>query len=436
MNYYRILFFIFSLCLSASLHSQTLDINDFLERVRTHSKDLKLAVKQQESAAVQKKMAVSTALPKIVSSVDYTRNLTDYYMYADMSMLTGRPGVAKFKVKRNNELAATIALRQTIFSPSVGSAIKAAVQYKKLTDFVYAASEQAITNGAKKLFYQCLLLEKVVDVSVSSEKNAARNYENIKLKYDNGQVSEFQLLQARVRWKNAVPATNEARKNLSLAMNNLKNWAGIPVENKVTLSGQFYTPDLPAETDIERALEKRPDFNALLWEKKLRMTNLGAKKASFLPTLTATLAHAYTAQSDEFKLEQDNGLTFAGLSLSLPIFLGGARTAAVEEARIEVDKTQLTIEKQRDDIYNELVNVRLRLKEAHSRIESAESILNVAEKAFTIAENTAKSGLTTQLELKDARVGYDQARLNYYAAVYDYLEAYFDWEKASGGKTD
>ena len=69
-------------------------------------------------------------------------------MYADLSALTGQPGIAKFKVRYNNEFSGTIALQQTLFSPSVGSAIRAARQYQKLTDFVYDASLQAISNGA------------------------------------------------------------------------------------------------------------------------------------------------------------------------------------------------------------------------------------------------------------------------------------------------
>ena len=66
---------------------------------------------------------------------------------------------AKFQVKRNNEYAANIALQQTLFSPSVGSAIRAANEYQKLTDYIYSASQQAILGGAKTMFYQALLLE-------------------------------------------------------------------------------------------------------------------------------------------------------------------------------------------------------------------------------------------------------------------------------------
>ena len=49
-----------------------------------------------------------------------------------------------------------------------------------------------------------------------------------------------------------------------------------------------------------------------------------------------------------------------------------------------------------------------------------------------MAQTSAKSGLATQLELKDARVTLDQAQLTHYVAIYEYLAAYFDWEKATG----
>jgi len=46
--------------------------------------------------------------------------------------------------------------------------------------------------------------------------------------------------------------------------------------------------------------------------------------------------------------------------------------------------------------------------------------------------NASKSGLTTQLELKDSRIMLDQATMGFYSAIFEYLVAYFDWEKAIG----
>jgi outer membrane protein TolC len=58
--------------------------------------------------------------------------------------------------------------------------------------------------------------------------------------------------------------------------------------------------------------------------------------------------------------------------------------------------------------------------------------LKVASEAFAVTEVTVNNGLSTQLELKDARLLYDQAQLGFYNACFDYLCAIIDWETASG----
>lgn len=429
--------FIILFLMANFLSAKTYNLETFLSLVEKHSKDLKLAEQEQEMAKVNKKQAISLALPKIAAQAEYTRNLTDYFMFVDASFM-GMPGqVAKFKVKRDNELSANLALQQTLFSPTVGNAITAAKQYQKLTDFIYDASFQAIVNVAKTLFYQTLLAEKYWQVIKESEKNAHENYDNMKLKFENGVVSEFELLQAEVRWKNSIPETAKARRNHEMALNNLKNLAGIEISEPMELEGNFEdVPPMPEKMDFDTILKRRPDYNAQLWEEKLRQTNVKVKKAAFFPTLTGSLVYAFTAQSDYWKIEQDNGLLMAGLSLSLPIFTGGYRHSEIQKAKVELVKTQLNIDKSKEKIYNEISNIYLQLEEAYERITSAETILKTAEKAFKIAENTAQSGLATQLQLKDARVGFDQAKMNHYAALFDYLNAYFQWEQAVGKKLD
>lgn len=434
MKKYLIIIIGVLLITSQSLWSETVDLETYINLVKQHSKDLQLVAKDKEMADQNKKEAISTALPRIAVQANYTRNLTDLYMFADLGKMFGEDGgVTKFKIKRNNEYSATAALQQTLFSATVGNAIKAARQYEQLTDNIYDASLQKILSAAKKMFYQTLLLDKFWQVSQSAEQNALDNYENMKLKFKNGFVSEFELLQAEVRWKNAIPETAKAKRNYEMALNNLKNWAGIPVENELILNGNFDEyPVLPDTVSFESILKNRPDFNALLWEEQLRKTNVSAKRAAYFPTLIGTVAYNYSAQSDYWKLEQENNLYFAGVNLSIPIFTGGYRRAEVNKAQIEVDKTRVTIEKTKEAIYNEVTNVYLRLQEAHERISSAEATLKTAERAFKIAENTAKSGLATQLQLKDARMGFDMANINYYSAIFDYLAAHFDWEEAVG----
>jgi outer membrane protein len=423
------------LMINTALAADNYDLQEFLSLVKENSKELKTARKELDLADANKKEALSTAFPKLMLDATYNRNLSDYYMYVDISGLSDDEGggTQKLKTNRNNEYGLSVVLSQTLFSLNVHNAIKAAKQYEKLTDFVYDASYQEIVTFAKKGFYQALLLKAVWEVTEKSQQNAHENYISMKDKFDHGLVSQFALLQAEVHWKDMIPQTIEAKRNYQLALIGLKNLAGIPVDAEITLEDDLDDyPDMPEKTEFETILKGRPDYNALLWEEKLRRTAISAERSGYFPTLTGNFIYNFSSQSDQWRLDDKNDNFILGLNLSVPLFTGGYTKARVNGTRIELDKTRIKIDQTRDDIHKEITDIRLRLNEAKDRILAAEATRETAERAFQVAQTSAKSGLATQLELKDARVALDQAQLTHYVAIYEYLSAYFDWEKAIG----
>lgn len=425
------LFMFFNSGLMADIHN----LQSFLSLVEQYNKDLELAEKELDLAKTQKKEAWSRALPNISAQGNYTRNLGRRFLYIDFpDFETGETTEQKFQISYWNEFGFNLAVSQTLFSFDVGQALKAASQYQKLTDYVYDSQHQAVISFAKTAFYQTLLLKKVWEVAQESEANARENYEIMKKKYDNGVISKLQLLQAEVRWENIQPETIKAKRNYELALNNLKNFAGISTEEEITLEGNLDAfPSMPEEEPMERILEQRPDFNALKWEKELRGTDVKAQTADYYPELKANFVlYNLSALSDQYKLERKNITYWIGLSLNIPIWNGGQTAARIERAKLELEKARIRIEKTKEAIFTELQNIYLRLEEAKARIDAGEKNVETAEKAFKIAESSARNGLATQLELKDARLLYDQAKVNYYSAIYDYLAAYFDWELATG----
>ncbi|MEJ2543443.1 MAG: TolC family protein [Calditrichaceae bacterium] len=424
----NILFLSFFILIGTSSYAGEYDLDAFLELVKQNSKDLKLAKQELKMADARKKEAWATALPKIGAQGDYRRNLLKNLLFAEFN-----GEIQKIDLTFNNEYSFNASLTQPLFSFQIGNALTAANQYESMTDFIYEASEQEIITFAKKGFHQALLLKKVWDIAAVSEQSAKDNYENVKEKYDNGLVSEFELLQAEVGWKNKIPQTVEAQRNYDLLMANLKNFAGIPYEQSLILTGNLdIYPAKPEREPTEDVLGIRPDFQARLWENRLRETGVKAARAGYYPSLDGSFIYTFSSRSNDFQLDNRNNNFILGATLSIPIYTGGYTGAQVQKAKVELEKAKINIEKSKDNITNELNNIFLRLDEAEKRIQSAKGTLNSAQKAFEIAEVSADNGLITQLELKDTRIFNDQANLNYYKAVYDYLDAYFDWEKATG----
>lgn len=419
----------FFILIGTSLYAGEYDLNAFIELVKQNSKDLKLAKQELKMADAVKKEAWATALPKVAAQGGYKRNLLENYLFVDFP----GQGKQKFKISYNNEYSFNAALTQPLFSFKIGNALTAADQYESMTDYIYEASEQGIIVYAKKGFYQALLLKKVLEIAEASELSAKENYDNVKNKYENGLVSEFEMLQAEVGWKNKIPQTMEAQRSYDLLIANIKNFAGILDEEDLILKGNLETfPVKPERESTDDVLGIRPDFQAIVWQSRLRETGVQAARADYFPYLDGSFTYIFSSQSDLWKFENRNNNFILGASLKIPIYTGGYTGAQLQKARVELEKSKINIDKNKDNITNELTNIFLRLDEAEKRIQSAKGTLSSAEKAFKIAEVSADNGLITQLELKDALLFNDQANLNYYKAVYDYLDAYFDWEKATG----
>ena len=418
------------------VRAEKYDLEKFLDLVKENSKDLQLARKDLDMAKAIKKEAWATALPKIAVQGNYNRNFLKNILYIGMTDPdTDEMTTQEFQISFNNEYRFNIALQQTLFSFQVGNALTAAKQFQKLTGYAFDAQRTGILTFAKKGFYQALLLKKVLDVSKAAEKSALENYNNIKDKYNTGLVSELELLQAEMRWKNQIPAVTEAERNYQLLIENMKNFAGLKSEDDLEFSGSLETyPQKPGRLKATEIFTLRPDYNALLWEKNLRTTDVKSQFSNYLPTLEASAVYAFSSVSDKWKLENQNKNFVLGLTLNIPIYTGGYTGAQLQKSQIELDKTKIELLQTREKIANELENIYLRLDEAEERINSARSAIETSRKAYSIAESSAENGLITQLDLRDTRVYLDQAALNYYLAVFDYLNAYFDWQQATGQK--
>lgn len=431
---YVILIVLLSISLATST---TYNLDQFIGLVEKNSKDLQLAEKDLEMADAMYKEAFSTALPKIFAEGNYNRNLGKMFLYVDFPDFdTGETTRQKFQISYNNDYSLTAMVQQTLFSLQVGDALRAAKQYDKLTEYVFESSHQTIISIAKKGFYRALLLKKIWEVKEAAEQNAMENYENVKSKFENGLVSELEMLQAEVNWKNKIPETTQSKRNYEMGLILLKNFAGISVETTIELDGNLDTyPAMPDSMPFQTILNLRPDYNALVWERNLRETGISAEKAQHWPTLSGHFVYSFTASSDQFDFDRQNSNYFVGVNLQIPIFTGGYTKAQVQKAKINFDKSEIQILRSQDDIFKGIKNIRLRLKEANSRIQSADKTQESARRAFEISEKSAENGLITQLELRDSRVQLEMAILNFYVATYDYLDAYYDWQLATGRVT-
>jgi len=427
-------YIILTLMIAVPGMARELSLDDALKIALSENKNIQIALADLQYSDALIKEAWSYALPHVTVSADYSRNLMDNFFYITVSDSLGQKSTTKFDVTFKNQFGLNAQLTQTIYSfGKVGTALDIAYDYESFSDLQFREQRNAILTQVKKAYYRALLSAKVADVAEESEQSALENYENVKIRFEGGLVSEFDLLQAEVRWQNAIPSTLEAQKNYQLATNNLKLLLNLPIEEPVEVKWDMDSyPAKPVKLPVEEVFGFKPGYQALLLEEQMRRKNIKIEFANHLPTLYGNATYNYIANSDEFRLDNDNDNIVLGVGINFPIYSGGYTSAQVQKARIDVDKIEKQVELSQDNIRIDLQNVYLRMDEAESRIEAAKKSVNSARRAFEIAESRYANGLATQLELKDSRIFLDQAQITHLTAVYAYLEAYFDWELLTG----
>jgi outer membrane protein TolC len=253
-------------------------------------------------------------------------------------------------------------------------------------------------------------------------------------RYEAGMAQELEMLRAEVTWQTSIPEVTQARKNLEIAIIQLKTLAGIELSESIELTTPLSSfPALPREVSPEESYGKRSDYALLLQQKELAEISIALAEADFYPTISASLSLARQGYGNKAQLMDTSvDVLQLGVKIALPVYTGGARRSQLKIEKLNLGKQDTQLAKKRDDIQAEISGLYLSLKEAWERIESSKMTVATAEKAYRLARLSLENGLATQLEVNESAVQLEQIQLLYYSSVYEYLSLYFDWEKALG----
>jgi outer membrane protein TolC len=400
--------------------------------------DIRLAELSVLKADEQITEAYAGAWPKINLNGHYTRNLKSPVLFIPPNTpFNPSPNTLTFSIGAKNSYDLGISLSQTLYDPRLGTAISIAKKYSQYSDLSNESTKDDVIAQVKESFYSVLLSKKLVDVNEQGYKVAQANYENTGALYKQGVASEYDYLRAEVQLANVKPSLIEAKNNLQLAMNALKNLLSLDLNTTIEVEGEFKVEKVSQDL-IERSneilKEKNPTLQKLSLQKLMLEENVSIEQAAYLPTLSAFGNYAWQTQDNTFDFKNYNwaNTITVGLQLSYPIFDGFKRSAKIQQAKIDVENLEVTRNKTEAGLKISLMQSKLKMEEALDRIHAQEKSVQQAQRALEIAQTRYKQGVGTQLEILDTQNSLRQTRINYEKAVYDFLISKTEWEKVLG----
>ena len=306
------------------------------------------------------------------------------------------------------------------------------------------ASATLITSTIQtvtKEFYAVLQAEENIEVELENIALLQEQLSSVTSLFDNGVVSKFDVLQAKVSLANAKPQLILAENSLRLALAQLQRSIGFThytdtdgfhPEAKFIGPAKLETLDYASANLLDLAYRQRPEIKEQEMYLASSKESLKAAKSGRWPTLILSggydFRRSYEALDDRFENIVD-GWT-VGLTSSWNIWDGRETAGRIMQAMARVRQSEIQIEIVKQ-------NIKVEVQTALSEIESATELLNASEKttelaieALRLADERYAVGRATYLDNLQARLALTQARNNKVRAKYRYLSAGADLKRA------
>ncbi len=334
----------------------------------------------------------------------------------------------------NNQFENKIQITQILFNSTVFRGIGASKLYLEISKYSYKSALSNLIANIKKAFFGSLLLQNVKEIYEESLKNAEENLSLVKGLYNQGLVSEFDLMQAEVQVENLKPLVENARNSYINSLNNLKILINIPLDSAITISGElsYQEYEYPNQTELLKLVkENNLQLKALEYKKKVDVEFVELYRSEYYPSLVAFANYSFAGQSDKLNFNTYSQ-SMIGLQLSINLFNGFQTKSRVQQSIINYKQTEEQIQQLQSYLSKQILEKVSEIERAKKQILAQEKNINLARKAYEIAQTKYNNGTSIQLEVKNAENELRQAKLNYQQAIFDYNLAQIEIENILG----
>ncbi len=413
---------------------ETLNLDEALKLAINNNKDIKQVQQEKDAAWSRVVQARAGFMPNISAQGIYTFS----YQVPLIPIPAGSfgpnfpPNALNARIDTTFEYNAGFTGTWTLFAGGmIYHNYSAAKKLYESASEQEKSEKQEIIYQVKKAYYNLLLASESVDVLKHSIDLAAEHYRVTKDRYDAGEASELDMLNASVSLSNLQPQFIAVQNNVKISGLALKNILGVEFTSDVCANSEVVIPEFSGNLQYYESRAKQNNYQLKIINKQLSALN-DYKKVSigrFSPTLA--LAGNYNWLSNEFTGSWQD-IYQAALVLTIPLFNGGADVGQVKEAYSNYYKLVFLKSETMDNIRISTEAAYSNATVAKNEITAAQEALNTAEKAESIAQEQYRIGLATNLDVLNANLGLKEAQMNYIKAKYNYLLAVAELERIMG----
>ncbi len=325
---------------------------------------------------------------------------------------------------------------QTIFNRDVLLASRSRADVRTQAKQNTESSRIDVAVNVSKAFYDLLATEQQVRVMAENIARLERSYKDAYNQYQAGITDKTDYKRASIALNNAV-ASKKSFEALAAArlvvLKSVMNYpAGEPLN--IVYDSLQMEQEIVLDTLQGPDYRNRIEYRLLETQMSLQQANVDYNRWAYLPTVSANGAYNMNYLNNEFtKLyAQTFPASYAGLTLSFPIFQGGKRKYDLSAAKWQLRRTEQDIVSLKNGVNQEYSMAIANYKSNLAGYEAVKTNLELAKEVYDIIQLQYRSGIKTYLEVIISETDLRTAQINYFDALYALLSSKIDVQRALG----
>ncbi len=414
--------------------AQYFTLKQCIDYALQHQPNLNIALINVDVAKTSNAIALSGWLPQANASGNLIHNIQTNNS-ASVTTPTGSSSTTN-RTTATNSFVPGVTVSQAIFNPSLLYAYKSAPLYVKQAQQVTDSTKIFLVSSVSKSFYTLLNTLEQINVFKEDTARLGRSLRDAYHQYKGGIVDETDYEQADITLNNSKAQLKQANENVVPQYAVLKRLLGFPADKQfnVVFDTLEMMNSIHIDTNEQLQYEKRIEYQEIKTSKDLQSQLVNFYKYQWLPTLSAFFDYNLTFANNNYNdlLNSSYPNSYVGLSFSIPIFTGFARTNNVKKARLQQQILDWNETDLKSAINVEYTSALANYKGNYYNLQLLQRNVTLARRVYFVVDLQYKQGIVPYLNVITAESNLMTSEISYLNALFQVLSNKIDLQKAMG----
>lgn len=431
-NLCSLLFYFF--CVHFSFGQYNFNLSECIDYALKNNPTNKVQDNQIAIAKEKGNQALAAYLPQINGTVNAINNLKLQTTVLPPGIFGPTEKEVQLGTKYNT--TAFLDVSQTIFDYSKLLGIKANKPYTELSQLQKEQNTEDVAYSVGANYFQVLIYRE----QQKSLKNNLTKYQQmlpvLENQVKNGVIIQNDLERVKVSLSSTEYQIKDAALKEILALNNLKNAIGIPLDANLELKENKDYKSYSELTEKSDGFEVSNLLSVKMGEKQvvLEEYNVRMKKFAFVPTITAIGRFGDQSLSQTFgdAFSNFNTYSYIGLSVNVPIFSGLRRMSALREEKYTLDNYKRNLDINKDLLKLKYQNAQTALLNSQDALKNNENNMNLAKSVYDITFYQYEKGVASLTDFLNDDTAYKNTQSNYLNSLFNLMLSQLNYHKSKG----